>query len=97
MGGNATSGFQDVAGNGEFMGGGTDISKRIMQDEVLEMDKFAVDPQRGMRVEEMRALEKTLADGGTGDALIETGKRDGCLGNRPQQALDGQSGEIVRH
>jgi hypothetical protein len=50
-----------------------------MQDEVLEMDEFAIDPERGMRVEEMRALEKAPADGRTCDALIETGERDcGC-------------------
>ena len=97
MGGNASAGFQDVAGNGEFVGGRSDVSKCIMQDEIFEMNKFAIDPERGMRVEEMRALEKTLADGGAGNALVETGKRDSGLGDRPQQALDGQFGEIVRH
>lgn len=30
-----------------------------------------------MRVEEMCALEKALADGRAGNALVETGKRDG--------------------
>ena len=61
------------------------------------MNEFTVDPQRSMRVEEMRALEKALADGRAGDALVETGQRDRSLGDRPKQALDGQSGEIVRH
>ena len=77
MGGDATAGFQDVAGDGEFVGGGTDVAKRVMQDEVLQMDKFAIDPERGMRVEEMRALEKAIADGRAGNALVEPGKRDG--------------------
>jgi len=63
MSGDAASGFQDVAGNGEFMGGGTDVPQGIMKDEVLEMDKFAVDPERSMCLEEMRALEKALTDG----------------------------------
>ena len=63
MGGDAATGFQDVAGDGEFVGGGTGVAKGIMQDEVLEMDEFAIDPERGMRVEEMRALEKAFADG----------------------------------
>lgn len=40
------------------------------------MDEFAIDPERGVRVEEMRALEKAFTDRRTGDALIETGKRD---------------------
>ena len=83
MGGDASSGFQDVAGDSEFVGRCADISKRIMQDEVLEMDEFAIDPERGMRLEEMRALEKTLTNRGTGDALVKTGERDPCLGNRP--------------
>lgn len=97
MGGDATAGFQDVAGDGEFVGRCADISKRIMQDEVLEMDEFAIDPERGMRLEEMRAPQKALTNRGTGDTLVETGKRDSGLGDRPQQALDGQFGEIVRH
>ena len=79
MGGDAASGFQNVAGDGEFVGGCTDISKRVMQDEVLQMNEFTVDPERGMRVEEMRAFEKALTDGRTGDALIETGKSDPCV------------------
>jgi len=76
MGGDAASGFEDVAGDGEFVGGGTDVPEGIMQDEVLEMDELAVDPERGMRVEEMRALDKALADRRAGDALVKTGKRD---------------------
>ncbi len=61
-----------------------------MQDEALEMNEFAVDPKRGIRLEEMRAIEKALADRRAGDALVETGKRDRCLGDRPEQPLDGQ-------
>lgn len=85
MGGDATAGFQDVAGDGEFMGGSTDVPERVMQDEVFEMNEFTVDPERGMRVEEMRALEKAITDGRAGNALVETGKRDGSLRDRPQQ------------
>ena len=97
MGSDAASGFQDVTGDGELVGGCADVAKCIMQDEVLDMNKFAIDPERGMRIEEMRALEKAFADRRAGDALVEPGKCDGGLGNRPQQALDGQSDEIVRH
>ena len=97
MGSDAAAGFQDVAGDGEFVGGCADVAEGIMQDEVLEMDEFTVDPERSMRVEEMRALEKALTDGRTGNALIETGERDPSLGDRPQQALDRQFGQIVRH
>ena len=97
MGGDAASCLQDVAGDGEFVGGRADISKRVMQDEVIEMNEFTVDPERRMRFQEMRALEKALTDRRTGDALIETGERDGGLGDRPQQALDGRSGQILSH
>lgn len=79
MGGDATAGFQDVAGNGEFMGGSTDVPERVMQDEIFEMDEFTIDPEGGMCVEEMRALEKAFTDGRAGDALVETGKSDGGL------------------
>lgn len=89
MGGDATASFQDVVGDGEFVGRCADIPERVMQDEVFEMDEFAIDPERGMRIEEMRALKKAFTDGRTGDALVETRKRDRCLGSGPQQALDG--------
>ena len=45
MGGDASAGFQDVAGDGEFVGGCADVAKRIMQDEIFQMDKFAIDPE----------------------------------------------------
>lgn len=35
MGSDAATGFQDVAGDGEFVGGGADVPEGIMQDEVL--------------------------------------------------------------
>ncbi|MBW8300895.1 MAG: hypothetical protein K0M60_14935 [Hydrogenophaga sp.] len=97
MGSNAASGFQDVAGDGEFVGGRADVTKRVMQDEVFKMNEFTVDPEGGMCLEEMRAFEKALPDGRAGDALIEPGKCDGGFGDWPQQALDGQSDKIVRH
>lgn len=97
MGGDATAGFQDVAGDGEFVGGCADVAKGIMQDEIFEMNEFTVDPERGMGVEEMGTLEKALADGRACDALVEAGKRDGGLGDRPQEALDGQFRKVIRH
>ncbi len=45
MGGDAASGFEDVAGDGEFVGGRADVPEGIMQDEVLEMNEFTVDPE----------------------------------------------------
>ncbi|MBW8446615.1 MAG: hypothetical protein K0M49_13385 [Arenimonas sp.] len=95
MGGDAASGFQDVAGDCEFVGRCADIPERVVQDEVLEMDEFTVDPERSMHLKEMGTLEKALTDRRTCNSLVEAGERDRCLGNRPQQALDGQFREIV--
>ncbi len=53
MSGDASAGFQDVAGDGEFVGGCADVAKGVVQNEVLQMDKFTVDPERGMRLKEM--------------------------------------------
>ena len=78
MGGDATAGFEDVAGDGEFVGRGADVSEGVVQDEVLEMHEFAIDPERGMRLEEMRALEKALTNRRSGHALVKTGERDRC-------------------
>ena len=78
--GDATAGFQDFAGDRQFVGGGADVPERVMQDEVFEMHEFTIDPERGVRLEEMRALEKALADRRTGDALVETGERDPYCG-----------------
>ena len=54
------------------MGRGTDIPQPVVEDEVFEMDEFAIDPQRGAGVGKILALEKAGADGRTGDALVET-------------------------
>lgn len=47
-----------------------------MQDEVLEMNEFTVDPERRMCLEEVAALKKALADGRAGNALVQAGKGD---------------------
>ncbi|MNU11914.1 hypothetical protein D3C72_2601490 [compost metagenome] len=61
------------------------------------MDELAVDPQRGAGIGKVGAFEKAFADRRAGDALVEAGERDSGVGEWPQQALDGQVGEIVRH
>ena len=35
MGGDASAGFQDVAGDAEFVGGCADVPELVMQDEVF--------------------------------------------------------------
>jgi len=69
----ATARFQDVAGDGQFVGGGADIARGVVEDEVFEMHEFAIDPQRGTGVGEILAFNPALTNWRTGDALVETG------------------------
>ncbi|MER8479722.1 MULTISPECIES: hypothetical protein [unclassified Mesorhizobium] len=43
----------------------------VVQDEVLEVDEFAREPERGGCVGEVLALDKTVADGGTRQSLVK--------------------------
>jgi hypothetical protein len=71
----ASAGAQDVAGDGQLVGGGANISDIVVEDEVFEMDQFAVDPQRGTGVGEMGPFDPACADRRAGDALVNTGQR----------------------
>lgn len=50
-----------------------------MEDEVFEMDEFAVDPQRGAGVSEMGSFDPALSDRRTGDALVQTRQGDASV------------------
>ena len=67
----------------------------IVQREVFEMNKFAVDPERGAGVREVRSLNKALPDGRASEPLVEVSQGDAGVGNRTQKAVDGQFREIV--
>ena len=81
MGGDAATGFEDVAGDGELVGGCADVAKRVVQDEVLEMDEFAIDPERGVRVEASRhesvGSVRLLRTYGDHAARIDVSRRNG--------------------
>jgi hypothetical protein len=85
------AGAQDVAGDSQFVGRGTDVVAGIMQDKVLEMDELTVDPQRGAGISEILAFEEAASDLGTGDALIEPGERDSRCGFYFQISIRGMS------
>lgn len=79
LGGDASAGAQDVAGNGKFVGGGADIAGGVVEDEVFEMNELTVDPERGAGIGKLAAFEEAGADRRAGDALVETRQRDaGC-------------------
>ena len=78
LAGDAAASAQHVAGDGQFVGRGTDVGAGGVQDEVLEMDEFAVEPQRGAGVGEVLAFNPALTDRRASDALVETGQGGGC-------------------
>ncbi|WP_352517410.1 hypothetical protein [Mesorhizobium sp. M0046] len=45
---------------------------RIVQNEVLDMDKFPFEPKRGRRIVEVKALDKPVAHRRAGETLVET-------------------------
>lgn len=58
------------------MGGCADVAGGIVEDEVFEVNKFAVDPQRGAGVGKLGSFEEARADRRTGDALVQTRERE---------------------
>ncbi|EHH05512.1 hypothetical protein MEA186_29917 [Mesorhizobium amorphae CCNWGS0123] len=67
---------------GELVGRSADVHVGVVQDEVFEMDELAFEPQRGGRVGEVLALDKTVADGGTSQPLVKAGQNLGGAGNQ---------------
>lgn len=48
-----------------------------MEDEVLEVDEFALNPERGDRVVEVGPFDPALTDGRMRDTLVEAGENLG--------------------
>jgi hypothetical protein len=55
------------------MAWGADVVARVMQHEVLEMDEFAVDPQRGAGIGKVGSFDPALPDRRTGNPLLQCG------------------------
>jgi len=79
------------------VGGSADVAETVVEDEVFEVDEFAVDPQGGAGVGEVLPFEDARTDEGAGDALVETAESAAGVGDGFQQGGDGQFGEIVKH
>lgn len=60
------------------MGWRADVAGGVVEDEVFEMDDFAVDPQRGAGIGEVSSFDPPASDRRARNALVETGERDGC-------------------
>nr|CAD6628651.1 hypothetical protein RFYW14_04007 [Pseudorhizobium flavum] len=59
-----------------------------MEDEVFEVDEFAVDPEGGAGVGEVLAFEEAGTHGRAGDTLVETGEGAAGLSDGFQQYLE---------
>jgi hypothetical protein len=53
------------------VGRGANVGAGIVEDEVLEMHEFAVEPQRGAGIGKFLAFQEAGADRRSGDALVE--------------------------
>jgi hypothetical protein len=62
---------------GEFVSRHAQVHLGVVEDEVLDMDELAFDPERGDGVVEMRALDPAVAHRRMGQALVETGQKLG--------------------
>lgn len=68
LGCDAPAGAQDVAGDCQLVRGCATILRGVMEDEVFQMDEFAIDPQRRAGIGEMGALDPAIANRRTVDA-----------------------------
>lgn len=97
MGGNAPASAQHIAGDGEFVGGCANIAGGVVEDEVFQVNEFAIDPQRGAGIGELGALDPALADLRTGHPLVQTRESDAGVKSRLHQGCYADFREIIRH
>ncbi len=97
MGSYPATSAQYVAGDGEFVGGGADVAGGGVEDEVFEMDEFAVDPEGGTGVSKILPFGQAGADSRAGDALVETGQGDAGIERRLHQGCHTDFREVVSH
>lgn len=62
-----------------------DIMGGVVNEEVVEMDEFAVDPERCAGIGKILPFEEAGADSRAGDTLVETGQGDPGVESRPHR------------
>jgi hypothetical protein len=67
------------------VGWGAGIAKGVVEDEVFEMDEFAVDPQRGTGIGEILPFEETISDRRASNSLVETRQSHARVKSGPNQ------------
>jgi hypothetical protein len=88
MVGDPSAGSENVAGDSEFVGWGADVSESVVEDEVFEVDEFAIDPEGCAGVGEVLPFEPSASDGRAGDALVEASEGAAGVGDGFQQYLE---------
>lgn len=58
-------------GAGQFAGRRSDVHARIVQDDVFDMNEFAVNPRAGAGIDEMRPGYPALANGTDAQPLVQ--------------------------
>lgn len=71
----APAAAQHVAGDGEFVGRGADVVAGGVQHQVLEVDEFAIDPQRGAGVGE---VDPSIRPSRTGERATRSSYQRRC-------------------
>ena len=87
---NLAAGAQHRMRAGELVGRRADVHVGVVQDQVLEVDELALEPERGGRVGKVLALDKTVAHRRAGQPLVEARQNLGRARDRPDQGLQGQ-------
>ncbi|GLR97504.1 hypothetical protein GCM10007858_51460 [Bradyrhizobium liaoningense] len=72
------------------MGGGADIHAGVVEYEVVEVDKFTVEPQTGAGISEVHPADCAVADWALGQPLVEPGERVLGGGERADELGPGQ-------
>lgn len=57
------------------MAGGADVHAGVVEHEIVEVDKLAVEPQTGASVGEMSPCGPAVANRALGEPLVEAGER----------------------
>lgn len=81
---------------GQLVGRGADVHAGVVEDKVVEVDEFAVEPQTGAGVGEVHPADRAVAYWAFGQPLVEAGERILGGGERPGELGPGQRfGDLV--
>src|SRR5262249_53934087 len=77
---------------GQFVGRSPDVHAGVVEDEVVEVDERALEPQTGAGVGEVSPGDEAGADRALGKALVEPSQ---CILGCGERASDGRPGQRI--